>query len=506
MIDLAHYEAWFVTGSQHLYGEQTLRQVERQAREIAEALDKSADIPVRVVFKPVLTTADAIRSVCLEANAAPRCIGLIAWMHTFSPAKMWIAGLATLRKPFVHLHTQHNREIPWATLDMDFMNLNQSAHGDREFGFVNARMRLERKIVVGHWQDAAVTRALGIWARAAAAWADWQGMKIVRFGDNMRDVAVTEGDKVQAQITFGYDVYGHGVGDLARAVNEVSDAEVDRLVATYLDEYEVAPELRRGGERHDSLRYEARLELGLRHFLEAGGFKAFTDTFEDLHGLEQLPGLAVQRLMRDGYGFGAEGDWKTAALVRALKVMDTGINAGVSFMEDYTYHFGADGVDKVLGAHMLEVCPSIADPSAKPKLIIAPLSIGGKSDPVRLVFDAHPGTAVVVSIVDVGHRFRMVANTIDVVPLDAPLPRLPVARALWVPRPNLRVAAAAWMYAGGAHHTALAYAVTPDHLRDFAAMAGVEFVLIDERTDLEVLRNQLRWSEAYYHMSRGFGG
>lgn len=505
-IDLKQYELWFVTGSQHLYGEQTLQRVEAQAREIASALDEAGEIPVRVVFKPVLATAEGIRNLCLEANATPRCIGLITWMHTFSPAKMWIGGLAALRKPFVHLHTQYNREIPWATIDMDFMNLNQSAHGDREFGFLNTRLRLERKIVVGHWQDPAVCRAIGAWARAAAAWADWQGMKIARFGDNMRDVAVTEGDKVQAQITFGYDVYGFGVGDLVRAIEAVSDAEVDQLVAAYLEAYEVAPELRPGGSRHAALRYEARVEQGLRNFLESGGFKAFTDTFEDLHGLEQLPGLAVQRLMNDGYGFGAEGDWKTAALVRALKVMDAGWGAGVSFMEDYTYHFAEDGSDKVLGAHMLEICPSIADRSSKPRLIIAPLSIGGKSDPVRLVFDARPGKATVTSIVDMGQRFRMVVNTIEVVPLEKPLPQLPVARALWLPQPNLKIAAAAWMYAGGAHHTALAYAITTEHLRDFAGMAGIEFVLIDASTDLETFKDRLRWNEVYYHLKRGYAG
>ncbi|MRR29242.1 L-arabinose isomerase, partial [bacterium] len=385
MIDLKQYEVWFVTGSQHLYGPKTLEQVAEHSKEIAATLGASKHFPVQVVFKPVLTTPDAIRELCLEANSAKNCIGLITWMHTFSPAKMWIAGLTLLKKPFAHLHTQYNKEIPWAEIDMTFMNLNQAAHGDREFGFIGSRLRLERKVVVGHWQDDEVQRELGVWTRAASAWADWQGAKLARFGDNMRDVAVTEGDKVQAQIQLGYDVYGYGVGDLVKAVNDSSDAEVDKMVQTYLDEYDVIPALQKGGEKHAALRDGARIEVGMRNFLKAGNFKAFTTTFEDLHGLAQLPGLAVQRLMRDGYGFGAEGDWKTSALVRAMKVMSAGLKGGVSFMEDYTYHFSASG-DKVLGAHMLEICESIAKTDAKPKLDILPLSIGGKADPVRLIF------------------------------------------------------------------------------------------------------------------------
>jgi L-arabinose isomerase len=420
-------------------------------------------------------------------------------MHTFSPAKMWIAGLSLLKKPFLHLHTQYGREIPWSSIDMDFMNLNQSAHGDREFGFIGSRMRLNRKVVVGHWQDDETQKEIGVWVRAACAWADAQGMKIARFGDNMRDVAVTEGDKVQAQIQLGYDVYGYGVGDLVRVVNQVTHAEVDQLIQTYLDEYDVVDELTPDGAKHESLRTGARTEIGLRNFLNAGNFKAFTTTFEDLHGLEQLPGLAVQRLMRDGYGFGAEGDWKTSALVRAMKVMNDGLKGGVSFMEDYTYHFSATG-DKVLGAHMLEICESIA--AGKPKLEIHPLSIGGKADPVRLVFDSQTGTAVCASIMDMGERFRLVANLVDVVPTDEPLPKLPVARALWLPRPNLKVAAAAWIYAGGAHHTGFSYSVTAEHLRDFAEMAGVEFLLIDENTRVSDFKKELRWNDLYYQMSK----
>ena len=500
MIDLKQYEVWFVTGSQHLYGPKTLETVAEHSREIAAALGASAHVPVKVVFKPVLTTPEVIRELCLEANSTKNCIGLITWMHTFSPAKMWIAGLTLLKKPFLHLHTQYNQEIPWSSIDMDFMNLNQAAHGDREYGFIGSRLRLNRKVVVGHWSDDGVQAEVGTWVRAACAWADWQGARVARFGDNMRDVAVTEGDKVEAQIQLGYDVYGYGVGDLVKAVNEASNADIEQMTKAYLDEYDVIPSLQPGGQRHDSLTEGARIEVGLRNFLKAGNFKAFTTTFEDLHGLAQLPGLAVQRLMRDGYGFGAEGDWKTSALVRAMKVMSAGLKGGVSFMEDYTYHFSAMG-DKVLGAHMLEICESIA--SHKPKLDILPLSIGGKADPVRLIFDANTGPAIGASIMDMGQRFRIVANIVDVLPTEAPLPNLPVARALWSPRPNLKVAAAAWIYAGGAHHTSFSYSVTAEHLRDFAEMAGVEFLLIDEHTCVEEFKEKLRWNDLYYHMAKG---
>ena len=500
MLDLKQYEVWFVTGSQHLYGPKTLETVAIHSGEIAVFLGASDHVPVQVVFKPVLTTPDAIRELCLEANSTKNCVGLITWMHTFSPAKMWIAGLSLLKKPFLHLHTQYGREIPWSTIDMDFMNLNQSAHGDREFGFIGSRMRLNRKVVVGHWQDDDVQESIGVWIRAACAWADAQGARIARFGDNMRDVAVTEGDKVEAQIRLGYDVYGYGVGDLVKLVNEATDSEVDNLVEEYLDEYDVLPALKPGGVRNASLRAGARIEIGVRNFLTAGNFKAFTTTFEDLHGLEQLPGLAVQRLMRDGYGFGAEGDWKTSALVRAMKVMNVGLQGGVSFMEDYTYHFSASG-DKVLGAHMLEICESIA--SGKPRLEIHPLSIGGKADPVRLIFDSQTGPAVCASLVDMGQRFRLLVNQVDVLPTDEPLPKLPVARALWLPRPDLKTAAASWIYAGGAHHTGFSYSLTPEHLRDFAEMANIEYLLINEDTRTDQFKKELRWNDLYYHLNRG---
>jgi L-arabinose isomerase len=500
MIDLKELEVWFVTGSQHLYGDVALKQVAEHSTEMAQGLAQSNKIPVRVVFKPVVTTPSAITDLCLEANNTRKCVGLITWMHTFSPAKMWIAGLNALNKPFVHLHTQYNKELPWSEIDMDFMNLNQSAHGDREFGFIASRMRLNRKVVVGYWKDELVLDELATWMRAACAWNDAQGSKVARFGDNMREVAVTEGDKVEAQIQLGYSVNGYGVGELVKYVEAVSDGEIDKLVAEYDGRYVVAEPLRKGGAQRQALRESAKIELGMRAFLTAGNFKAFTTTFEDLHGLVQLPGLAVQRLMADGYGFGAEGDWKTAALVRAMKVISAGMDGGTSFMEDYTYHFGDDGM-KVLGAHMLEVCESIAE--GKPSLEIHPLSIGGKADPARLVFNVRNGPAVNATILDMGNRFRMVVNEVDAVSPPKPLVRLPVARVVWVPRPNLKTAAAAWILAGGAHHTGFSQAVTSAHLEDFAAMAGMEFLVIGKDTGLPDFKKELRWNDLYYRLARG---
>jgi L-arabinose isomerase len=493
-------EVWFVVGSQHLYGPEALEQVADNGRYIANALDESSQLPVKVVFKPIVTTPEEVYGVCQQANTAENCIGLICWMHTFSPAKMWIAGLQALQKPFVQLHTQFNAEIPWSTIDMDFMNLNQTAHGGREFGFIGARMRLARKIVVGHWQDDEVLARLDVWLRAAAAWHDAQGAKFARFGDNMREVAVTEGNKVSAQMRFGYSVNGYGVGDLVAYVNDIPETAVAELVAEYEDAYVVTAGLQTDGSQRQSLFDAARIELGMRAFLENGGFKGFTTTFEDLHGLKQLPGIACQRLMADGYGFGAEGDWKTAALLRAMKVMGAGLEGGTSFMEDYTYHFSQNG-DKVLGAHMLEICPSIA--ADKPSMEIHPLGIGGKEDPVRLVFDSQTGPAINASIVDLGNRFRLIVNPAEVVPTDEPLPNLPVARALWIPEPNLKVAAAAWILAGGAHHTGFSLSVTTEHMEDFAEIAGIEYLLIDENTTISSIKKDLNWNDLYYHLAQG---
>jgi L-arabinose isomerase len=495
MTDLKKLEVWFVTGSQHLYGEETLKQVAEHSQQIARALDGAAVIPVKVIFKPVLKTPDEIYQLCQEVNTAKNCIGIIAWMHTFSPAKMWIGGLKVLQKPLLHLHTQFNRDIPWKDIDMDFMNLNQSAHGDREFGFIMSRMRLERKVVVGHWEDKGVQERLNVWIRAASGWHDLQGAKFCRFGDNMRQVAVTDGDKVEAEIKFGYSVNGYGIGDLVKVINEVSDDAIGKLVSEYEQKYTLTAALRKGGDKHNSLREAAKIEIGLRAFLQDGNFKGFTDTFEDLHGLVQLPGIAVQRLMAEGYGFGAEGDWKTAALVRAMKVMGSGLKGGNSFMEDYTYHFDPAN-QMVLGAHMLEICESIAD--GKPSCEIHPLGIGGKADPVRLVFNSAPGSALNASVIDMGNRFRLLVNEVEAVAPLHDLPKLPVARVLWKPYPDMPTGCAAWILAGGAHHTCYSQNLTSEHLQDFAEMAGIEYVLIGKQTNLYQFKNELRWNEIYY--------
>ncbi|HEY3873712.1 MAG TPA: L-arabinose isomerase [Actinocrinis sp.] len=492
-------EVWFLTGSQALYGEQTLRQVAEQSQRIAGALDE-AGLPVRVVWKPVLTEPAAIRRICLDANGSDSCVGVIAWMHTFSPAKMWIAGLDVLAEPLLHLHTQAEAALPWATIDMDFMNLNQAAHGDREFGYIQTRLRVARKTVAGHVSDPRVVARIEAWARAALARADLRVLRLARFGDNMREVAVTEGDKVEVQLRLGASVNTYGINDLVTVVDAVEDGRIGALAKQYEEAYLVAAELRTGGARHDSLRYAARIELGLRDFLTAGAFHAFTTNFEDLGGLRQLPGLAVQRLMADGYGFGAEGDWKTAVLLRALKTAAAGRAGGTSFMEDYTYHL-EPGDELILGAHMLEVCPTIA--AGTPSCEIHPLSIGGREDPVRLVFDAAPGPAVVAGLADLGDRLRLVANEIDVVPPPQPLPNLPVARAVWRPRPDWRTSTESWLTAGGPHHTVLTSALGTETLADLAEMLGVELLVIDAETTTERFKRELRWSQAYYRLAGG---
>jgi L-arabinose isomerase len=497
---LGRYELWFVAGSQELYGEEVLAAVAADAREIAAALEESDALPVHVVLRDVATSSEAIRRLCLQANATEDCVGVILWMHTFSPAKMWIAGLRALDKPVLHLHTQFNRALPWAEIDMDYMNTHQSAHGDREFGFIQTRMRLARKTVVGHWRERGTLERIGRWSRAACGWHEAARLTVARFGDNMREVAVTEGDKVEAQLRLGFAVAGFGVGDLVDAIEQVEQPTVDGLIAEYEDSYDLVAELRAGGSRRRSLIDAARIEAGLREFLRGGGFGAFTDTFEDLHGLGQLPGIAVQRLMADGYGFGAEGDWKTAALLRILKLMATGLPGGTSFMEDYTYDLSGE-VPLVLGSHMLEVCPSIAD--GRPSCEIHPLSIGAREDPVRLVFNAAPGPAVVLAMLDLGDRFRLLANEIDVISPPSPLPKLPVARAVWKPKPDFATAAEAWLLAGGPHHTVYSAALDSETLSDFAQIAGVELLLIDAGTRMRDFANELRWNQAYHRLAAG---
>lgn len=493
MLQLRPYEFWFVTGSQHLYGEETLKQVEEHSRVIVEGLNRDSIIPFKLVFKPVVTTPEGIRKLCIEANANDECAGIITWMHTFSPAKMWIGGLSELRKPLLHLHTQFNRDIPWDSIDMNFMNLNQSAHGDREYGFIGARMGIARKVVVGHWEDPDVRERLGRWMRTAVAFTESRNLKVARFGDNMREVAVTEGDKVEAQIKFGWSVNGYGIGDLVQYIKDVPEQKVNELFDEYAELYDIVPEGFHEGPVRESIREQARIELGLKAFLEERNFTAFTTTFEDLHGMKQLPGLAVQRLMAEGYGFGGEGDWKTAALVRVMKIMADG--KGTSFMEDYTYHF-EPGNEMILGAHMLEVCPTIA--ATRPRIEVHPLSIGGKEDPARLVFDGGEGAAVNASLIDLGHRFRLIVNEVDAVKPEHNMPKLPVARILWKPRPSLRDSAEAWILAGGAHHTCFSFAVTAEQLQDFAEMTGIECVVINEHTSVSSFKNELRWNEVFW--------
>jgi L-arabinose isomerase len=480
---------WFVTGSQHLYGSETLEKVADHSKKISEALNQSGPIPYKVVFKPVLTTPDAIRRLCLEAVSDDQCAGLITWMHTFSPAKMWISGLSVLNKPLLHLHTQFNRDIPWNTIDMDFMNLNQSAHGDREYGYIGARMGIARKVIVGYWEDPEVLQRIGDWMKTAVSLIECRQLKIARFGDNMRDVAVTEGDKVEAQIKLGWSVNGYGIGDLVKTIGEIADSNVDTLIREYEETYELDKQVRSSGPGWEAVREQARIELGMKEFLGQGGFGAFTTTFEDLHGMKQLPGLAVQRLMAAGYGFGAEGDWKTAAMVRIMKIMAG--NLATSFMEDYTYHL-EPGNEMILGAHMLEICPTIA--SHKPRIEVHPLSIGGKADPARLVFDGKTGHAVAASLIDMGSRFRLILNEVESVSAVHPMPKLPVARILWKPEPSLREAAEAWILAGGAHHTSFSFAIPAETLVDWAEMAGIECVLINKKTSLLSFRNDLRLS------------
>jgi L-arabinose isomerase len=490
MLSVKPYEFWFVTGSQHLYGPETLEEVKEHSTKISEGLDRDSAIPYKVVFKPVLKTPDEIRNLCIEANSDESCAGIITWMHTFSPAKMWIAGLTELRKPLLHLHTQFNRDIPWDQIDMDFMNTNQSAHGDREYGFIGARMGIPRKIVVGYWEDPEVRGRIAGWMQTSIGITEGRQLKVARFGDNMRQVAVTEGDKVEAQIKFGWSVNGYGVGDLVERIKNVTEAEVTQLFDVYREQYEIVKEGVAAGSVQDSIKEQARIELGMRAFLEEGGFSAFTTSFEDLHGIKQLPGLAVQRLMGDGYGFGGEGDWKTAALVRVMKIIAA--NKGTSFMEDYTYHM-EPGNELVLGSHMLEICPTIA--ANRPKIEVHPLGIGGKADPARMVFNGRSGAALNASLIDMGNRFRLLINEVDAVEPQQAMPKLPVARVLWKPQPSLNESAEAWIRAGGAHHTVFSYVVTTEQLVDWAEMAGVECVIINKDTTPLAFRNELKWND-----------
>lgn len=495
MLKIKSYDIWFVTGSQHLYGEETLAEVKAHSSEIVEGLNKDESVTVNIVLKDVVTTSDEILQLMKEANSDNNCAGVITWMHTFSPAKIWIAGLKALQKPLLHLHTQYNAEIPWNKIDMDFMNLNQSAHGDREFGFMTARMDIPRKVVAGHWQRKDVKDRIGRWSKAAVTFSEGRNIKVARFGDNMRNVAVTEGDKVEAEITFGWIVQAHGIGDLVEYIDSVTDDKIEQLLNEYKEAYEIPSDIENDKDQWNAVREQARIEAGMEAFLEDGGYTAFTTNFEDLHGMKQLPGLAVQRLMEKGYGFGGEGDWKTAALVRAMKVMADGKDT--SFMEDYTYHL-EEGNELILGSHMLEVCPTISKTDEKPKIEVEPLSMGGKDDPSRIVFNSKTGSAVNVCIIDLGDRYRMVLNEVEAVEVKEDMPHLPVARVLWDPAPTLEKSAESWIIAGGAHHTCLSYALTTEDLQDWAEMQGIECIVIDDSSRPRQIQQEIRQNEAYW--------
>ena len=492
-------EVWFVTGAQLLYGGDAVVAVDAHSAEIVKGLNNSGKLPIKVVYKGTANSSPEVAATLSAANNDCKCVGVITWMHTFSPAKMWIKGLQDFKKPLLHLHTQFNKEIPWSEIDMDFMNLNQSAHGDREFGHIVSRMRKNRKVVVGHWSDSGVQNKIGVWMRVAAAWADAQDMTIVRFGDNMNCVAVTDGDRLEAEMRLGYHVDYYGIGDLVAYQDHVTEADIDALVAEYEGLYTFADNCKKGAKDHGQVREAAREEVALRRFLKDKGAKAFTTNFNALHGLNQLPGLACQRLMAEGYGFGAEGDWKTAALMRTFWVMAKGLPGGTSFMEDYTYHFKGNQ-SAILQAHMLEVSPEIT--TEKPRLEVHPLGIGGKADPARLVFVAHPGKGLAATIIDMGNRFRMIVNNVSVIEPEAALPKLPVASALWIPEPNLEIGAAAWILAGGTHHTAFTYALTNEFMEDYADIAGIELVTIDNNTTINNFKFELKVNEVYYMLNK----
>ena len=479
-------EFWFIVGSQHLYGPEVLDIVAERAAEMAEKINASALIPCKFIYKATVKTPDEVTDIIKEANYDDNCCGIVTWCHTFSPSKMWINGFSMLQKPYCHFATQYNREIPNEEIDMDFMNLNQAAHGDREHGFIGARMGMPRKIIMGYWQDEAPLRELGLWMRSAVGYAESKSLKVVRFGDNMRQVAVTEGDKVGVQMQLGWQVNTWAVGDLVAEMNKVTEAEIDSLIVEYNEKYDM------NTDDIATVRYQAKEEIAIKRILDREGAKAYTNTFEDLHGMEQLPGLASQRLMEQGYGYGGEGDWKVSAMTRIIKAMCEGMNGGSAFMEDYTYHL-TEGSEYSLGAHMLEVCPTLA--ADKPRIEVHPLGIGGKNPPARLVFEGKAGSGVVASLVDMGGRLRLIVQDIEAVKPIMEMPNLPVARVMWKAMPDLCTGAKMWIMAGGAHHTVLSYDATPEMLEDFADMAGIEYVHISKNTTVEGLKQQLFFSD-----------
>ena len=494
-MDFKNYEIWFVAGTQNLYGDSALVEIESNSAAISKSLNSNKSIITNIISKGIVKTSQEVKNLFIEANSNSNCIGIICWMHTFSPSRMWIDGLKSLSKPLLHLHTQYNKHIPWDSIDMNYMNVHQSAHGDREFGYITARMNIPRKIVVGHFKDKSSIDKISKWNRAAIGTMEMKKMKIARFGDNMRDVAVTEGDKIDAQIKFNIDVNGYGISELSKQINTFTDKQINILLEDYYESYNVDDELMYNGSRHQDLKDAAVIELALRNFLIDGRYSGFTDTFEDLGSLKQLPGISVQRLMNEGYGFGAEGDWKVASLVRIIKSMTYDLNGGTSFMEDYTYHLNSDE-SLVLGSHMLEVCPSISD--GKLSCEVHPLGIGGKNNPVRLVFNSKKGPALNVSMIDLGRRFRLIVSKVESVQINETLPLLPVARALWKPLPNLDIAAHSWILSGASHHTCFTFDLEIDHIIDFAEMNNIELIVIDEKTNILDIKNQLKWNNLIY--------
>lgn len=488
-MSINNYEFWLVTGTQHLYGEDIFADIDSHSDEISREF--TAKLPCKVVAKPCVKTASEILNIMQSANTSQSCAGVITWMHTFSPSKMWITGLNELNKPYMHINTQFNRDIPWNSIDMDFMNLNQSAHGDREHGYIHARMRKKVKVAAGYWKDEDFQNKIAVWMRAAVGFAESRKLRVLRISDNMRNVAVTDGDKIEAQIKLGWQVDHYGVGDIIKYVNKVTEDEIDEQISEYLRCYDLDT------DNIDAVRYQAREEIGIKKFLTEGGFGAFHTNFEDLQELKQLPGLAAQDLMRTGYGFAAEGDWKIAAMTRVMKLMADGMDGGTAFMEDYTYHF-EPGNEMLLGSHMLEVCPTIA--GEKPKIQVHPLGIGNREDPARLVFKAQSGDAIVVTLIDMGDRIRMIVNDVECKAQTRDMPKLPVAGVLWKPLPSLQTSAEAWIYAGGAHHSVLSYSLTAEHMRDFAEIAGIEFIHINKDTTIDSLKKELFYNDIAYRL------
>ncbi|MBB6450927.1 L-arabinose isomerase [Geomicrobium halophilum] len=496
MSDNRKYSIWFLTGSQNLYGQDAIKEVQANSEQIVKRMNESGSVQQSIEFKGVMKTSDEIRKTLLQANAYDQCAGVITWMHTFSPAKMWIAGLKQLGKPLLHFHTQYHKEVPWESIDMDFMNINQSAHGDREFGFITEKLNIPRKIITGHWDDEDVLQRIGKWMNVAAAHAEGQHLKIARFGGIMRNVAVTEGDKVEAEVKFGWKVHAHGIGEIVDEIGQLREEDLASTLEEYESRYKISKQVKE--EQWEAVKEQAKIEVALEHFLEKNNYQALTTNFEDLNGMKQLPGLAIQRLMEKGYGFGGEGDWKTAGLVRIMKIISG--NKKTSFMEDYTYHW-KKGEESIIGSHMLEVCPTIAGEGEQQEIQVNPLTMGGKEDPSRLVFKGMAGEAVNAAVIDLGERFRLVVNKVNAIENHESMPHLPVATIIWQPTPSMEVSTESWITAGGAHHTCLSFEIDAEDLKDYAEMVNIECAVIDEETRVNSFKDQLRSMSGYWKMN-----